>query len=490
MLDSPASGLDTAEPELCRVSVIGGNTQVDVGLPATVPIAAFIGNVVDLIESRNPDLTEHDDGGNLRSRHWSLARIGKDAIPPNQTLTDADVFDGELLVLRSVTAKESPALFDDVIDAVSRLTVSSFHNWSPTAARWMAYTVGIAATVGAAILFLLSRAAGAGVVPACIAAGVAVGALVAATLSSRAYQAAQTATVLSLAAMVLVATSAALFVPNQLGWPHLLLACTATFVVAVAAYRITGVGATLYSAAMAIAFFGGIAAAVVLVWDPAVPRIGAGLVAAGVLCLSMVPRLAVGFARLPVPPVPTAGAAIDPTDHEPRPTIEGIGAIGATAIPSAAKLEQRAKAANQYQSGVLIGIALAIGIGAVLAADLFGSPPWHQPTLCVVAAWIMCLRGRSFADLTQASTLIGGGALTLAVFLAGYGFGDDANLVVAGTLVLVFAAASAFFGIIGPTLDVSPVTRRINEIFEYGLIVLIVPLMFWVLNLYSFMRNL
>ncbi|MFD9804853.1 EsaB/YukD family protein, partial [Streptomyces sp. NPDC059071] len=44
------SGPRAAEPELCRVSVIGGNTQLDVGLPANVPIAAFIGDLVRLIE--------------------------------------------------------------------------------------------------------------------------------------------------------------------------------------------------------------------------------------------------------------------------------------------------------------------------------------------------------------------------------------------------------------------------------------------------------
>ena len=100
--------MGAADPELCRVSIIGGNTQLDMGLPANVPVAAFITDVVGLIESRITDLTAHDEGAPVRTEHWTLAqrRARPDSAEPN--LTDAEVFDGELLVLRSVTAKESP----------------------------------------------------------------------------------------------------------------------------------------------------------------------------------------------------------------------------------------------------------------------------------------------------------------------------------------------------------------------------------------------
>ena len=53
------------EPELCRVSVIGGDTQLDIGLPATVPIAGFIGDLVALIRSRDPRLPDGDED------HWN-----------------------------------------------------------------------------------------------------------------------------------------------------------------------------------------------------------------------------------------------------------------------------------------------------------------------------------------------------------------------------------------------------------------------------------
>ena len=43
------------------MSVLGGNTQLDVGLPAGIPIAGLIGDLVAQIESRNPSRSDPDD---------------------------------------------------------------------------------------------------------------------------------------------------------------------------------------------------------------------------------------------------------------------------------------------------------------------------------------------------------------------------------------------------------------------------------------------
>ncbi|WP_280451343.1 type VII secretion integral membrane protein EccD [Nocardia cyriacigeorgica] len=334
MTETLSSGAGTAEPELCRVSVIGGNTQLDVGLPATVPIATFMGDLVALIESRNPAPVDTEDGGApLQTKHWTLARLGRDAIAPSRTLTEAEVFDGELLVLRSVSAKESPALFDDVIDAVSRLTANDFRGWSPSAARWTGLVASVVAAVLALALFAAGRADGLGIAAPFLAAGVGIGAAVAAAIAARKYDDELTAVWLSFGALLLLFGGAALFVPGDLGSPHLLLGFSVTLVAAVAVYRATGTGATLFTAAITVAVCGGVAALVRMVWDPALPKIGAGLLVAAIVLISAVPRLSAVLARLPVPPVPTAGGAIDPADHEQRPTIEGIGAIGATALP-------------------------------------------------------------------------------------------------------------------------------------------------------------
>ncbi|MFI9506354.1 type VII secretion integral membrane protein EccD [Nocardia sp. NPDC052566] len=485
-----SGGLGAAEPELCRVSVIGGNTQLDVGLPATVPIATFIGDLVSLIASRNPDVVESDDGGTpLQTEHWTLARLGRDAIAPSRTLTESDVYDGELLVLRSVTAKESPALFDDVIDAVSRLTSVDFRGWSAVSARWTGLLAAVAAVVLALAMLVRDRAQSDTLIAPFMVTGVAIGITVAAAIAARKYADTLTATWLSLCGLLLFFGGAALFVPRELGSPHLLLGFSVLLVAAVVAYRATATGAALCAAAVTIALFGGISAAVRMIWDSDPAKIAAALIVAAIILISLVPRLAAVLARLPVPPVPTAGAAIDPADHEPRPTIEGIGAIGATALPSAAGLGERARAANQYQTGMLIGSAIAAVVGALGAADPFGEAKWQGTVLAVVTAIILCTRGRSFADLAQAATLIGAGAAIVLGLVTGLALGDaDLSLLAAG-LLLGFAVVVVAFGVIGPHLEVTPVTRRIMEIAEYLLIVSIIPLVLWLMGVYAMARN-
>ncbi|WP_225729872.1 MULTISPECIES: type VII secretion integral membrane protein EccD [unclassified Nocardia] len=482
--------MGAAEPELCRVSVIGGNTQLDVGLPATVPIATFIGDVVTLIKSRNPDIAESDEGAApLQTEHWTLARLGRDAIPPSRTLTEAEVYDGELLVLRSVTAKESPALFDDVIDAVARLTSVDFRGWSASSARWTGLVAAVTAVLSALLLLVIDRRHSDGLIAPFMTTGVAIGAAVAAAIAARKYADALTAAWLSLCALLLFFGGAVLFVPRQLGSPHLLLGFSVTLVAATLIYRATGVGATLCAATVTLALFGGITAAVRMIWDSDLPKIAAGTVVAAIMLISFVPRLAAVLARLPVPPVPTAGAAIDPADHEPRPTIEGIGAIGATALPSAAGLGERARAANHYQTGMLIACSIAAALSALTAVDLTGTPRWQGISLAVIVAVILCLRGRSFADLIQAGTLIASGCVIVIGLLTGLALGDSDFLLLAAGLLLLLAAAVVGFGVIGPHLEVTPVTRRLIEIAEYLMICAIIPLVLWLMEVYAMARN-
>lgn len=490
MSESLNGGLGAVGPELCRVSVLGGNTQVDLGLPTMIPVAAFIDDVVDLIGSRNPDLTEHEDGVPLEAQHWTLARIGRSAIPSNETLTEAEVFDGELLVLRSTTDKESPALFDDVIDAVSKLTTESFDHWSQASARWLGLVAALVAVLASISLLVVAKADGASTANAIMTLSAGVTAAVSAAIAIRKYQVRLAAVMLSLVAMLLFFSSGVLFVPGELGSPHFLLASVMMLVAGAIGYTVVQVGATMFTALITLALFGGCSAFVRMVWEADCPNIGAGVLVAALTVITIAPRIAVGTARLPVPPVPTAGGAIDPADHEPRPTIEDIGAIGATALPSAVGLERRARAANEYQSGMLIGCTTATVAAAVVTVDPLGASHWPNIILALVLALILCLRGRSFADLTQASWLIGGGAFTLVASTVSVAFSDRAILVPTAGILLIVATAMVVFGVIGPSTEMSPVTRRIGEILEYLLICAVVPLVLWVLDMYSAARNL
>ncbi|MFI9504258.1 type VII secretion integral membrane protein EccD [Nocardia sp. NPDC052566] len=484
--DPPDEQGTVGEPELRRVSVIGGRTQVDLGLPAAVPVAVFIGDVVALLESRTPPAPDREDAEPPAAQRWTLARLGRPAIRPDETLADAEVLDGDLLTLRPLTEKEAPALFDDLIDAAARLTRSAFRSWSDDSARAAGLIVALVAVPLAVVLLVVSEAQlGSGA----IAASAGAGTLGAAVIIARRYSMPAVVVVLALCGLVLLGSGVALLVPGGIGWPHALLACAVIVSTAAAVHRFTGIGATLTAAAITTGTFAGVVAAVSTVWQLAPAQVAAATVAVALTAITPTAQLARMAAKLPVPPVPTAGGAIDPADHEPRPTIEGIGAIGATMLPSAAGLADRAKAANRYQSGMIIGVTIAAAAGAFVAADPLGSPRWQGVALAGIVGLILCLRGRAYADLTQAGTLMGGGASVLLTVLFALGLGAGDRLIPAACGLLVLATVAVFLGVAGPSTDISPITRRAGELFEYGMIIAVVPLVVWIMDLYSVARN-
>ncbi|MGW4741927.1 type VII secretion integral membrane protein EccD [Nocardia xishanensis] len=477
------------EPQLCRVSVIGGNTQVDVVLPANVPIANFIPDVVALIASRNPDLSEHEDNGPLAAQHWTMAMPGQTAIDPERTLTEAEVFDGDLLVLRAVDSVESPPLFDDVIDAVARLTDDSFRGWSGESAGRAGMAGAIAAVVGMCFLLLFAAARGWGVLAGSAGIGIGVLVLVGAGLVARKYTATAPATVLALCGLLLSGSGAAAFVPGRPGSPHLLLGCAATLLLAVITMRAIPVRSTMFTGVITIAALGTAAAGMVTIWGVAPLKIAAGIIVVALLGITLAPRIAVAAARLPVPPVPTAGGVIDPRDHEPRPTIEGIGAIGATALPSAVGLSARARLANDFQSGMIFGIVAVAVLATIVTVASATDHRWQCAALAASVGVVLARRGRAFADLTQAAVLVAGGCAALIVPIVLWGVRvPELALPAAGALLFV-AGLAMLIGVAGPNMEVSPVVQRAGEIVEYALICFIGPLVFWILDIYAIARN-
>lgn len=479
----------TLEPQLCRVSVIGGNTQVDVALPASIPVGSFIPDVVALIAARNPHPAEHEDNaGAPRPEHWTLSRLGHAPIEPHRSLTEADVFDGELLVLREVETVEAPALYDDVIDAVARLTESSFRDWNSGTAGHAGRAAAIAGSVGAALLLVAAKAQGWGLFAGL--AGLAVGllTLLAATLTARIYADGQTATALSLCGLVVSGAAAAVLVLGGFGAPHLLLGCAVILLLAVVMLRLVGTGTAVFAGAITTSAFGTAVAGALTLWPLTVPQAGVIAMMCALLGVTFTPRMAVAAARLPVPPVPTAGGVIDPRDHEQQPTIEGIGAIGATTIPTAAGLDQRARRANDYQSGMLVGLVLVTAAGALAATGSAGHR-WQAAALAAATGLVLCRRARTFADRTQAATLMLGGCAILVGLPVLLGARPAGPALAAAGALVVFSVVAVLAGVVAPRVTVSPIMQRSGEVLEYLCICAIGPLAFWFLDIYSLARN-
>ncbi|MFW0796138.1 type VII secretion integral membrane protein EccD [Gordonia sp. CPCC 205515] len=491
----PRPRSDTSlEPHLVRVSVLGGNTQLDVGLPAASPIAAVMPDLVAQIQSRTPPRRDPDDADPAeptrypRAQRWTLGLVGQEQISPNRSLAEAGIRDGDLLILRAVCTDEAPPLFDDVVDAVARLNESRFPNWSPRAARTVGQVVAVVAAGAAAVGLGATRTAGAGAWVAGLGALAVIGLLTAATITARHVRDDATATVLCGATLPLALVTGMLLVPKGFGAAHLTLGCALTLVTVTISYRLTAAGPVTHSAASTAALLGGLGAGAATLFGAAAPSVAAVLAAVGVLVITLAPRATIVLAKLPLPPVPTAGTTFGPEDTDPLPAIDGIGAISAIALPKAEALQRRSFLSNSYLTGIVGGAAVLTAACAVGAAPLTESSPIALAYGAVVCA-VLCLRGRSHSDRAQAIVLIGSGSLGILALITGLAVGSAGWPLATFGLGIVMVAAALVFGVLAPTVEFSPVMRRAAEIGEYLLIAVIVPLLVWLLDLYRMVRE-
>lgn len=475
------------EPALCRVSVLSGRTQVDVALPADVPVASLVPELAGLLlrnQFGEPERVPDD----LAVR-WTLGRVGQPVLDETRTLIESGVHDGDLLVLRSEGTAELPTVYDDVIDAVAGITRREFRSWSAAAARWVGAIAFLAAVSVSAVLVTVAswsdhRYDLAGVAFAAFLVFF-VADVVARFTGDRMVGAA-----LTVASAVSVFVGCLAVLPAADHSANVLLGSGVAVLVGVVALRVTAGEPFTHLAVVTVATLVALGALGQLLVGAPVQHTAAVLAVVALLVALIAPRLTILLVRLPIPTVPSAGASLDDIDPPETPNINaGVAAIGAVALPETAALELRAKAANAHMSGLMLGAAAVAATCAVILAVPRPDVDWKSLLLGVLVTAAIVLRGRSHSDLVQAAGMIGLGAVGLLGVVAVQSLSDSMWVVLAVGLTLVIAAASFAFGVITPSMEFSPVMRRIGEIGEYLVITATVPIAAWVIGLYSLARG-
>lgn len=489
-MTASGTGELTGGAALCRVSVVGGDTQIDLGLPADVPVGALIPDLVALVASRAPERSELEPEPEDRTWHWTLATVGHAPLDPAVSLTDAGIRDGDLVILQHADSAQPPALFDDVIDAVATLQRDE-RSWTPTSARWTGYSLFLPGLLAALLVVWQARAGGASVVPALAVAFIGAGLVVTAVLSALVYKDTTTSRVLGVGGLVALAGGAGLSLPGVPGAAHLLLASAVVAAASLPLMRVLGTGEPEFTAATTAGTLAVLASAVTLLTDLPSRTVAAALAAVALLVLTVGPRLAIAAGRLPVPPVPSAGDPIDPADSDARPTIEAVGAVGATTLPSATRLAARARRADLFLTGITVGATLALTTGALLMLPGGPSYRWQSVALAAVLGLVTAARSRSHSDLIRAAVLVSGGTIVCAgVAFSLTGGGAEPLLSIGLALIVLLAVVALWAGVVVPRTEYAPTTRRMVEIAEYLMLCSIVPLLLWILGLYALVRNL
>ena len=451
-----------------RVTVVAPRTRIDVALPAGVAVADLLPMLLEMAKEATPDGGERHGG-------WCLAKLGDTPLDPSRTLASLGVVDGELLQLRKRAENPPPPLYDDVVDAIAESTPDSYRPWTKQTANRIGYIAGALALILAAVTVLMTGPLfGGDALPAAIAAGaaaivcVAVGATIA-----RGYQAETAGVLIAAAGGLPMAFVAGLYiVPGETGRASLLLACALVLIVASGSIMLIGTGVTVFVAAGSAAFIGVIAFAIgTLIAHPA-PGIAAGAAAVSLAALSLLPRVTIQLARLPLPNVP--GSAEDLKED--------------SGFPDYRSIERRAGLAHEYMTGMIVGLGSATAISAIITA---GKGDIWAILTAISATLVLLLRARTYANGSQAIALLATGMFSAAGIMIGWLLTADAFgrlLWVFGSLVLI-AAAALVLGVIFPEQRFSPPLRRTVEIIEAVCIAVMLPLALAVMNLYGALRH-
>lgn len=446
-----------------RVTVVAPRTRIDLALPADVAVADLLPMLLEMAGEASPD-------GGSRHGGWCLAKLGDNAMDPSRTLGSLGVVDGDLLQLRRRSENPPPPLFDDVVDAIAQAAPDSYRPWTEKTARVLGRVAGGLALLAASFALLL---AGPGV-GAAVSAGLgAIAAVAVGAVIARVYGDTATGILVAAGALPMVFIAGLYVVPGELGRANLLLGSVLMLVFAAALIMVLGVGIiTFVAVATAAALGTGTFLVATLVAHPAT-GIAAGAAAVALGAISVLPRLTLRLARLPLPQVPR--------------NAEDLADDGG--FPDYAAIERRTGVAHEYLTGMIIGSGAVAALAAAVGAVTGGMWSW---VLGVVVAAVLLLRARNYANGSQAMALLVAGLLATTGLAVGWMLQAaplELLLLVFG-LLLPLAALALVLGVVFPGRRFSPPLRRSVDVTEAILIASVIPLALAAMDLYRTFRQL
>lgn len=489
---SELDGESESDHQLSRVTVVVGSHLIDVGLPTTVSVSVLAGEVVDManLADVSDPIDDHAAG------RWTFARLGGTVIDPRRTLAEAEVFDGDVLMVRGAGDRSTSILVDELAGGAMPATAEGHTAgpswWRQPATAWFALATVLSVAAAGTLPTLASglRVAGVAVAAVVLVALGAVGALYAGVRA----RAADDATRIlgpAVAALPLLAGGLLYVLPGAQGSAALPVALGGTALAAVLLLLLTGAGRALFSGILAVAAFGIPVSLAQLTAEPAPRTVGAVLATVAVVVVYLAPGITIMASRLPVPRVPTAGEPLDDIEIQGGTTVDGVDALRAISrvVPTEEGMTRRVSRASDYLTGVVSAAALAALVGAYLANDVDGGFRWQRAAFGIAVATVLCLRGRTHHDLVQAATLIVGGLLTAALVVVKVAVFLPEWRVTAAFALIALTAVVVACGLVAPTIEFSPVMRRCVELGEYLAVGVVVPLACWIVGVYAFFRG-
>ncbi|MFD2420779.1 type VII secretion integral membrane protein EccD [Amycolatopsis pigmentata] len=447
---------------MCRLTIWGPSSRVELAVPAHVPIADLMPTVLGHLDPALATTGMAHDG-------WVLQRLGEVPLDEDLGAAAAGLYDGDVLYLRPRDDQLPLADFDDLIDGVHTGLSARNDRWRPAFTRRACLVV--AALCGLLAVFITTLA-GTGTMIAGGAGGLSLLLLAAAAmlakLAGERRGAAAVATVAVVAAGVAgLAMPSGGAPPEISGGPGVLTAGTAVAVAAVLARALLGSARPVFLALAAggvLTALGGLLAVLAGLDAPATASV---VMAVSLALTKLAPQLAAWLGGLSVEPVPTT-----PDEFQQ----------GLDPFPSKDVLD-RAALADVHLTAFLAVLG-AVNTSALLV--LAPVPRWDRSTLAGVTAVLLLLQAREFTGIWHRLSALVPAAASLVALTLGWSMA----LPLLGRLcVLVGLLALAGLGLAGaqmlPGRRLVPRWGRWGDILHWACALAIMPLVLAVTGLYG-----
>jgi type VII secretion integral membrane protein EccD len=482
-------------PASSRVSLlVGDDHQIDLLLPAAVPLSRLIESTRDAINQRLRAIgaEELPGGAFVFARAAGMTTLAENLSLAAQGVSDADL----LAFVPAEAAQHYEPNIENVPAAIAKWAKAHFPAVSAVDAARAGMALTLVAVSIAGLLLWRIRWAGPGgwLAPtlfATTAAVFAAGALLGTRMGADRLITAAT----TWAALVLFVVAAVTTPPDpRPGAPHAFLGAVVALAGAAGLARLTRRYQTA-AAAMVTGSAGVLSvAATRMFFDIPGQRI-AVVVLVGVLTVSLAaPALGRRMAKVPRQSFEsiTGKDMYEQSPADPQDTISPVADSPRDITLTGEQVSQIARRSNR----VLMGVLIATG-AAELAASWCAIHPgvgtqWTFVVVVAVIAGIEVLRARAFRDRRHSITVVAAAALSLFAIPTHYGLAADPAMIGPGlwsaAAVVAIALAALSAGLIVPNYVFSEPVREVVEYLEYVATTAVVVFAAWTIHLVQFVR--
>lgn len=475
--------------------------MTDLVLPSAAPIETYVDETVsvlgDILADTPADVLA---GFDFKAQGvWAFARPGAPPIKLSDSLDDAGVVDGSLLTVVSVSRTERyRPLVEDVIDAIAVLDETPEFD-RRALYRFVGLVLPLAALLITTVAVLSWGSTGRDWWWAVALGVLGIGLVGGSMLAQNRFHNLQMAESLVVSSAVALTGAVVLAVPlpegvDSLGAPQI-AGAGALVLLMVLATR----GGPRRRAEMA-AFLAVMALALTIAavaygygWHQWVP---AGAIAFGLFVVTNAAKLTVAVARIALPPIPAPGETVsndellDPvTTTDTSEESETWQAIIASVPDSAARLTERSRLAKRLLIGFLTAGSTILAVGSI-SVVVQGHFFVHSMIVAGLVTVVCGFRSRLYAErwcawaLMAAAVAIPTGIMVRLCLW----FPERAWLVLAIYTALALIAV-IIIGASEGVRRISPVTKRILELFDGAAIAAVIPLLLWISGVYDVLRN-